>query len=235
MELKLEDFDKQSDQNLNLENFDEENEVFFSLEELDKETDKKIILENLEKNTEKTLSLENSEKIAETEIASGFIDRESGKENQEKIKKLRRTEKPLWGFLWRFFACCVLINLSIWAYFHFAKEVSVREWVQQMRSEIQAMMNKEDDKTGKYNQNLDTVIPDKKEKQDKIARERIGQPERQKQRGGANLTPPNASTSKRTGKTVAIYSWTNEKGGKVYSNIGFPEGEKYTDPKIEWQ
>lgn len=32
-----------------------------------------------------------------------------------------------------------------------------------------------------------------------------------------------------------IYSWTNEKGIRVYSNIGLPEDGKYTDPKIEWQ
>jgi len=44
---------------------------------------------------------------------------------------------------------------------------------------------------------------------------------------------------KQSGKTQnqknVIYSWKNEKGQKVYSNIGFPEKENYTDPKIEWQ
>lgn len=36
-------------------------------------------------------------------------------------------------------------------------------------------------------------------------------------------------------KPKTIYSWTNEKGNRVHSNIGFPKDEKYTDPKIEWQ
>lgn len=31
-----------------------------------------------------------------------------------------------------------------------------------------------------------------------------------------------------------IYSWTNEKGQKSFSNIGFPEDGKYKDGKIEW-
>ena len=36
-------------------------------------------------------------------------------------------------------------------------------------------------------------------------------------------------------KPVPVYSWINEKGQKIYSNTGFPEDKKYTDPKIEWQ
>lgn len=32
----------------------------------------------------------------------------------------------------------------------------------------------------------------------------------------------------------AIYSWTNERGQRVSSNVGFPTDRKYTDPKIEW-
>ncbi len=30
-----------------------------------------------------------------------------------------------------------------------------------------------------------------------------------------------------------IYSWTNKEGKKTFSNVGFPKGETYTDPKIE--
>jgi len=32
-----------------------------------------------------------------------------------------------------------------------------------------------------------------------------------------------------------IYSWTNERGQRVFSNVGLPKGKQYTDPKIEWQ
>ena len=32
----------------------------------------------------------------------------------------------------------------------------------------------------------------------------------------------------------AIYSWTNERGQRVFSNMGLPKDKKYTDPKIEW-
>lgn len=31
-----------------------------------------------------------------------------------------------------------------------------------------------------------------------------------------------------------IYSWTNEKGRREFSNVGFPTNKQYTDPKIEW-
>jgi hypothetical protein len=32
-----------------------------------------------------------------------------------------------------------------------------------------------------------------------------------------------------------IFSWRNTKGYKVYSNIGFPKDEPYTEGKIEYQ
>jgi hypothetical protein len=32
-----------------------------------------------------------------------------------------------------------------------------------------------------------------------------------------------------------IYSWKNERGQRVFSNVGFPTDERYTDPKIELQ
>ena len=43
------------------------------------------------------------------------------------------------------------------------------------------------------------------------------------------------TTKQSRSKSVVFYSWTNEKGQKVYSNVGFPEDGKYTDPKIEWR
>lgn len=33
----------------------------------------------------------------------------------------------------------------------------------------------------------------------------------------------------------AVYSWTNERGQRVFSNVGLPKDKQYTDPKIEWQ
>jgi uncharacterized membrane protein YsdA (DUF1294 family)/cold shock CspA family protein len=32
-----------------------------------------------------------------------------------------------------------------------------------------------------------------------------------------------------------VYSWTNTKGNRVYSTVGFPVNEPYTEGKIEWQ
>lgn len=49
-----------------------------------------------------------------------------------------------------------------------------------------------------------------------------------------NESPKNPIKQPRS-KSVVIYSWTNEKGQKMYSNVGFPEDGKYTDPNIEWQ
>jgi uncharacterized membrane protein YsdA (DUF1294 family) len=32
----------------------------------------------------------------------------------------------------------------------------------------------------------------------------------------------------------AMYSWTNKEGKKVFSNVGFPQDQAYTDGTIEW-
>lgn len=31
-----------------------------------------------------------------------------------------------------------------------------------------------------------------------------------------------------------MYSWKNEKGIRVFSNVGFPEDGKYSEGKMEW-
>ncbi len=36
-------------------------------------------------------------------------------------------------------------------------------------------------------------------------------------------------------KKGPVYSWTNAKGKRVYSTVGFPENEPYSDGTIEWQ
>lgn len=40
---------------------------------------------------------------------------------------------------------------------------------------------------------------------------------------------------KTDGKPVVIYSWTNERGLRVYSSKGFPDDKHFSDPKIEWK
>lgn len=44
---------------------------------------------------------------------------------------------------------------------------------------------------------------------------------------------PTKTRHQQTNKSV-MYSWKNEQGAKVFSNIGFPEDGKYTEGKIEW-
>ena len=44
-----------------------------------------------------------------------------------------------------------------------------------------------------------------------------------------NITSKKSATNRNP-----IYSWTNEKGQRVFSNVGFPTNKQYTDPKIEW-
>jgi hypothetical protein len=37
-----------------------------------------------------------------------------------------------------------------------------------------------------------------------------------------------------TEKSQVMYSWKNEKGIRIFSNVGFPEDGNYSEGKIEW-
>ncbi len=60
---------------------------------------------------------------------------------RERKKKIRRMKNPLWGFAWRFLLCCAIIDLTVWVYFHFVKEVPILIGLEQMRNEFQAKIN----------------------------------------------------------------------------------------------
>lgn len=49
----------------------------------------------------------------------------------------------------------------------------------------------------------------------------------------SNKNEPIKSKYQQTNKSV-MYSWKNEQGARVFSNIGFPEDGKYTEGKVEW-
>lgn len=51
--------------------------------------------------------------------------------------------------------------------------------------------------------------------------------------GNFRQAGPGGREAKRRVERQTIYSWINEKGNRVYSNTGFPEGRKYTDPRID--
>ncbi|ADW17507.1 signal peptidase I [Desulfobulbus propionicus DSM 2032] len=64
-------------------------------------------------------------------------DQDREKSEKEIKKKLKRMGNPVWGFLWRFFLCCALIDIPFWAYFHFVKGVPILVGLQQIRNEVQ--------------------------------------------------------------------------------------------------
>jgi hypothetical protein len=235
MDLKLEDFDKQSVQSLTLKEFDEKSDQSLKLEDFDENSKKNISPENFEKKPEEIISFEKLETKQEKNLVIGSVDWKSEKENREEIKKLRRKGSPLWGFLWRFFSCCVLINFSIWAYFHFVKGISVLEGFSQLRNDIQTKINKPSDQIGKLPLGLKTILPYEKEKRERIAQEKIDQLNRKRLQEEVNQTAGDAMEKKRTTKPAVIYSWINEKGVRVFSTNGFPKSESYTEPKVEWK
>lgn len=46
---------------------------------------------------------------------------------------------------------------------------------------------------------------------------------------------PNSQEKPRQRQKGPVYSWIDKKGKRVYSNVGFPSNELYSDGKIEWQ
>lgn len=140
--------------------------------------------------------------------------KEENDKSKRKIKnRLPRVNKPAWSVIWRVLLVCAMIDLPIWAYFHFVKEVSFWEGVRQVRNEIQNKINSPEQK-----------IPQKIEKIE-ITEKNI---EKIQKNNEIKLVEPKKFEG-------TLYSWKNEKGQRVFSNTGFPKDGKYTDGKIEMQ
>lgn len=58
---------------------------------------------------------------------------------------------------------------------------------------------------------------------------------RQKSLQGVNTNTQAKQGVQNKNERIVIYSWTDEKGQKVFSNKGFPENKPYYDGKIEWK
>jgi len=135
---------------------------------------------------------------------------------REQKKILRKMGNPLWGFLWRFLVCCMLIELPLWAYFHFVKGVPVLVGLQQIQNDIKLKMKTKKVEQRPFSQTTKTDIlhPEKK------AHQVVEQKEK--------------TTSERQASYVGtIYSWTNQNGIRSFSNVGFPKDEVYTNGKTE--
>jgi hypothetical protein len=69
-------------------------------------------------------------------------DKNNERSEREIKRKLKRMGNPIWGVLWRLLICCALIDIPIWAYFHFVKNVPILVGLQQMSSDIQEKFSK---------------------------------------------------------------------------------------------
>lgn len=132
------------------------------------------------------------------------------------------------GVLWRIVIVCLIIDIPIWAYFHFVKGVTVIEGIRQIRKEVELKNKQENSKEIIVTSKVSNEILEKESRMAaKVAREihlqRIEEEKKQK------FVVP-----RKDSKPIPVYSWTNEKGHRTFSNIGFPEDGKYRDGKIEW-
>jgi len=135
---------------------------------------------------------------------------------REQKKILRKTGNPLWGFLWRFFVCCMLIELPFWAYFHFVKGVPILVGLQQIQNGIRLKMKTKKVELQPFSQTTKTDILHSDKKAPQVVEQKW------------------EATSERQGAYVGtIYSWTNKDGIRSFSNVGFPKDEAYTNGRTE--
>ena len=133
---------------------------------------------------------------------------------REQRKIIRKTGDPTWGFIWRFLACCFVIDAGVWGYFTFIEKVPVFVGLQRIYDEIH--------KNGEAERIVKRVVRHEviqKETKMPIVETAKNQHENQEAVG--------------TKYKGAIYSWTNKEGKRAFSNAGFPKNETYTDGKIE--
>lgn len=72
--------------------------------------------------------------------------KETGPEPEERekraIKRPRKRIDPALAMVLRILICCALIDIPLWAYFHFVKEVPLLVGLQEIRDKIQAKRSK---------------------------------------------------------------------------------------------
>lgn len=167
--------------------------------------------------------------------------RDSDRKNR---KKLREMENPVWGFMWRFLLCCAVIDIPVWAYFHFMKDdssitrkINKRSHYQSTKIEHYEPAEKitNDEEISKY-KNLIQVEEKHHKEEHPIERKIPSDQEKfdDKVNYAAHLIKKRQMEGKDSKRKYPgiIYSWKNEKGMKVYSNIGFPKDEKFTEPEM---
>lgn len=139
-------------------------------------------------------------------------------QEERRVKRPRKRIDPTLGIIIRVLVCCALIDIPIWSYFHFVKGVSMWEGLQQIRNEIQG---KNDSQINKQIQSVEFI----QQENTKIVLEK-----EQKNDDKKMVYPKQEQKN----KSQVMYSWKNEKGIRVFSNVGFPEDGKYSEGKIEW-
>jgi len=135
---------------------------------------------------------------------------------------------PAWGSTWRVLLICAMIDLPIWAYFNFVKNISMWEGLQQVRNEIQMKINPPKTAHNKEENHLKIEAEEANRKFLEKRMEIIKKETIAAETNEIKLAEPKQFKG-------AVYSWNNEKGVRIFSNTGFPKDGKYTDGKIEIQ
>lgn len=154
-------------------------------------------------------------------------------ENDKKLtKKVRRKMNPTTDIILKVLIICALIDVPIWAYFHFVKRISLWEGLIQMQYAIQNKNIHQQRKNIEFTNNEiqhNKTIEDeetkrryleaklKAVKQETIAAEQIRILIEENEK---NTVQPMAQTKQNEQK---IYTWTNEHGHTVHSNRPKPE------------
>ena len=164
---------------------------------------------------------------------------------REQRKILRKMGNPTWSFVWKFLACCFVLDAGVWGYFAFVEKVPVLVGLQRIQDGIREKREIKKLEEMAKSQLARLEIKQKEKK--------VPSPEEEIKRQ-AGITPQNYSekekidkhaqeVNKMVAESIAkkdndkyrgtIYSWISREGKRTYSNIGFPKDGQYTDPKIE--
>ncbi len=160
------------------------------------------------------------------------------KEEIRKRKAVRKGKNIALDIIIKTLVVCAMIDIPIWAYFHFVQKTTVIEGLERILGKKET---KKEIISKKANQQpllgnevtLKMLREDRKPERnqlDEITNKNLGYREKAEQ----ELKRVRMSQQETGGEKRKLYSWIDEKGNKAFSNTGFPEDRKYTDGKIEW-
>jgi hypothetical protein len=185
--------------------------------------------------------------LSDEELVS--INPENNKPRQDDYKRSRKNSNTVFSVLWRFLLVCLILDGSIYCYFHFIRKTTVSEGIAQIRKSIygdeeEVAKISANSKISPVIINLPATVNNTAPPSSFTDKSSVNQSSPAKLSHTTNdkdyLSRSSAGNSKfvdnpnrSSSGTDKIYSWKDSNGNLNFSNTGFPNSKDITPVSIK--